>query len=139
MVKQDRGTQTIHEPMSWGIEDKARLLLKLYEKAMCCMDKAVVYIEAGEMVKKGEELIRAQDIVLELSDALDHQCAAGGLTTNLERLYLYIYRLLIVGNTHLDLASIAEAKKHMANLYAAWAQVREQGALPRGLVVRARW
>ena len=139
MVKQDRGTQTIREFMSWELEDRTRLLLQLYEKAMRCMDQAVVHIEAGAMVKKSEELIRAQDIVLQLSDALDHQCAAGGLTTNLARLYLYIYRLLIAGNTRLDLASIAEAKKHMAQLYTAWVQVRERAALPVGLAARARW
>ncbi|MFT5090653.1 MAG: flagellar protein FliS [Candidatus Latescibacterota bacterium] len=139
MVKQqDIGMRISHEPTSWGIEEKTHLLLLLYQKALRCIDQAVVDIEAGQMVKKSDELIRAQDIVLQLSDALDHRSDDGGLTANLERLYLYVYKLLIKGNTRLDLTAIAEARKHLAHLYVAWEQAAQQAATAVGPVARAR-
>ncbi len=133
------GMRANHEPTSWGIEEKTHLLLLLYQKALRCIDQAVIDIAAGEMVKKSDELIRAQDIVLQLSDALDHSNNDGGLTANLERLYLYIYKLLIKGNTRLDLGAIAEARKHLVNLYGAWEQVAKQAMVTAGPAVRARW
>jgi flagellar secretion chaperone FliS len=141
MVEQHEiGTRVNHEPGSWSIEEKTHLLLLLYQKALRCIDQAVLDIEAGDMIKKSDELIRAQDIVLQLSDALDHRGDDdGGLTANLERLYLYIYQLLIKGNTRLDLDAIAEARKHLANLYGAWEQVANQAVSAVGPAARARW
>lgn len=137
--EQSTRTRVSHEPTSWGIEEKTHLLLLLYQKALHCIDQAVSDIEAGEMVRKSDELIRAQDIVLQLSDALDHRSDDGGLTANLERLYLYVYQLLIKGNTRLDLEAIAEARKHLANLYGAWEQVANHAVAAAGPAVRARW
>jgi flagellar protein FliS len=137
--QQEVGTRVNHEPSSWSIEEKTHLLLLLYQKALRCIDQAVRDIDAGDMVKKSDELIRAQDIVLQLSDALDHRSDDGGLTANLERLYLYIYQLLIKGNTRLDLDAIAEARKHLANLYGAWEQVAKQAVTTVGPAARARW
>lgn len=137
--EQNIGTRVNHEPTSWGIEEKTHLLLLLYQKALRCIDQAVSDIEAGEMVKKSDELIRAQDIVLQLSDALDRRSDDGGLTANLERLYLYVYQLLIKGNTRLDLEAIAEARKHLAHLYGAWEQVANHAAAAAGPALRARW
>ena len=137
--QQEVGTRVNHEPSSWSIEEKTHLLLLLYQKALRCIDQAVLDIEAGDMIKKSDELIRAQDIVLQLSDALDHCGDDGGLTANLERLYLYIYQLLIKGNTRLDLDAIAEARKHLANLYGAWEQVVNQAERAVGPAARARW
>ena len=75
------------------------------------------------MVEKGQRLIRAQDIVLQLADALDHQGEGQEMAANLERLYLYIYRLLIRGNNRLDCEAIGEARRLMARLFAAWEQI----------------
>ena len=70
MVYQEIGTVQLN-PNGWTLEDKSRLMLRLYQKALLCMDEAIELIERGEMVVKGERLIRAQDIVWQLSDALD--------------------------------------------------------------------
>ena len=107
---------------AWNRE-KGELLLRLYDKAMHCMDEALELIERGEMVEKGRRLIRAQDIVLLLADALDHQGEGQEVAANLERLYLYIYRLLIRGNNRLDCEAIGEARRLMAKLFTAWEQV----------------
>ena len=105
--------------------DKGNLLLMLYDKALRCMDEAIALIDAGDMIRKGEKLIRAQDIVLQLSDALDRENPdenARLMAFNLERLYLYIYRRLIRGNNYLDKDAIRQAHGLLNNLYTAWEQ-----------------
>ncbi len=106
--------------------DKGNLLLMLYEKAIRSMEEAIVLIEAGDMIGKGKRLIQAQDIVLQLADALvktEDDKDVTDMSFNLERLYLYIYRRLIRGNNYLDRDAIREAKGLMNNLYQAWEQI----------------
>ena len=109
------------EDMPWApavLSDKGLFLLLLYDKAISCMDEALSLIEQGDMVGKGDRLIHAQEIVLQLSDALDK--STGSIADNLERLYLYVYRRLIEGNVRLDRNAILEAKGIMSDLYNAW-------------------
>ncbi len=108
----------------WGeavYADKGLFLLLLYDKAIKSMTEALELIADGDMVGKGERLIRAQDIVLQLSDALDP--SAGAIADNLERLYLYIYRRLIRGNIRLDTEAIVEARSLMTELLESWQAV----------------
>ena len=113
----------------WGaslMADKGTLLLMLYDKAIRSMEEAVDLIEAGDMVGKGERLIRAQDIVLLLADALDKDSEdpnAASIARNLERTYLYVYQRLIRGNNYLDRGAIREARRLMGRLQEAWTQV----------------
>lgn len=114
---------------AWNRE-KGELLLRLYDKAMHCMDEAVRLIDAGDVVGKSEQLIRAQDIVLQLSDALDKESVDPitlSITSNLERLYLYIYRRLIHGNLSIDRGAVLEARRLMQTLYSAWTQAVADG------------
>lgn len=131
------GTGTRGAVVGDSLESKARLLLRLYRRAVGCMDEGIELIEAGRMLEKADRLIRAQDIVLQLHDALDpapgDPCGRS-IASNLSRLYLYVYRCLIRGNNGPDVAAIAEARGHMARLGDAWEQaVREQaaGGMPR--------
>ena len=131
MVNQQ--TATMQVPRSgWTLEDKSELLLKLYKKAMLCMDDALELIELGQMVEKGKCLIHAQDIVMQLADALDYQGEGYEVADNLNRLYIYVYRLLTRGNTRLDYAAICEARELMARLLTAWEQAASglESAIP---------
>ena len=72
------------EDMPWApavLSDKGLFLLLLYDKAISCMDEALTLIEQGDMVGKGDRLIHAQEIVLQLSDALDK--STGDIADNL--------------------------------------------------------
>ena len=102
------------------------------------MDDALDLIERGEMVEKGKRLIQAQEIVMLLSDALDYQGEGYEVAENLHRLYIYVYRLLIRGNTRLDCEAIGEARVLMARLLTAWEQVA-QGPEPALPSSRARF
>jgi len=129
---EDRSETALGAPWAPAVlADKGLFLLLLYDKAISCMDEAEELMEAGDMVAKGERLVRAQDIVLQLADALDKE--AGSIADNLERLYLYVYRRLIRGNVRLDREAIAEARSVMTQLQDAWRQVilgRDSTALP---------
>ena len=137
MVNQQTATTQVSRS-GWTLKDKSDLLLKLYQKAMLCMDDALDLIERGEMVEKGKRLIQAQEIVMQLSDALDYQGEGYEVAENLNRLYIYVYRLLIRGNTRLDCEAIGEASVLMARLLTAWEQVA-QGPEPALPSSRARF
>ena len=127
-------THPVADVSAWepaALADKGMLLLLLYDKAITCMDESLELMDAGDMIGKGESLLRAQEIVLQLSDALD-KCA-GDVAVNLERLYLYIYRRLIRGNVRLDREAIVEARHLMTRLYQAWQTIilgRDSAAVP---------
>ena len=82
-------------PDTWGdavFSNKGLFLLLLYDKALACMEEALELMEEGDMVAKSDRLIHAQDIVIELSDALDK--SAGEIAFNLE-LYTVAKRTLV--------------------------------------------
>ena len=119
------------DQMPWApavLSDKGLFLLLLYEKAISCMDESLVLMDEGDMVGKGDCLIRAQEIVLQLSDALDK--STGAIADNLERLYLYVYRRLIQGNVRLDRGAITEARRIMNDLLEAWQAIILTGQRP---------
>ena len=103
--------------------NKGKLIVLLYQGAVRFLLKAAVQLEG-----KGNSLIRAQDIVLELMYALDQKLLDEGneLAQNLQRLYLYCYRRLVHANTHLDLGAIEEVIELLNNLLEAWEKVAVQ-------------
>ncbi len=108
--------------------NKGKLIVLLYQGAVRFMRKALAQLEEKDMEGKGNSLIRAQDIILELMYALDQNLLDEGneLAQNLQRLYLYCYRRLVHANTHLDRAAIEEVVELLSNLLDAWEQVATQ-------------
>lgn len=113
---------------------KGKLIVLLYQGAIRFMKKALMQMEKNDMEGKGNSLIRAQDIVLELLYALDEEMLKSGneLALNLQRLYLYAYRRLIHANVALDTEAIEEVIGLMEDLLTSWEQVvaSEAGARP---------
>ena len=105
--------------------NKGKLIVMLYQGAIRFMKKAILLIEKKDMEGKGNCLIRAQDIILELLYALDQKMIENGdeLALNLQRLYLYAYRRLVQANLRVDVQAIEEVVDLMANLLEAWEQV----------------
>jgi flagellar protein FliS len=108
--------------------NKEKLIVLLYQGAVRFLLKAVVQLDGKDMEGKGNSLIRAQDIVLELMYALDQKLLDEGneLAQNLQRLYLYCYRRLVHANTHLDRGAIEEVIVLLNNLLGAWEKVVAQ-------------
>ncbi|OGG46640.1 MAG: flagellar export chaperone FliS [Candidatus Handelsmanbacteria bacterium RIFCSPLOWO2_12_FULL_64_10] len=100
---------------------RGRLILMLYQGAITSLKKAVDLLEKKDYMGKGECIIKAQDIIMELNMALD--MSAGEIARSLRGLYVYMYRRLIEANLRKDAAPIHETIRIMSNLYEAWEQV----------------
>jgi flagellar protein FliS len=105
--------------------NKGKLIVMLYQGAIKFMKKALIGLEKKDMEGKGNALIKAQDIILELLYALDQEMLDNGneLALNLQRLYLYSYRRLVQANVRLDEEIIEEIIGIMTNLAEAWETV----------------
>lgn len=115
--------------------NRGKLIVMLYQGAIRFMKKAILHLEQKDMEGKGNALIRAQDIILELTYALDQQLLEKGdeLAVNLQRLYLYSYRRLVHANMRMETEPIEEVIKLMENLLQAWEQVVQgEGGGPSG-------
>ena len=102
--------------------NKGKLIVMLYQGAIKFMKKALLSLEKGDIEAKGNALIKAQDIILELLYALDQEMLDNGneLAFNLQRLYLYAYRRLVQANVQMDPEPIKEIVGIMTDLAQAW-------------------
>ncbi len=109
--------------------NKGNLILLLYRGAIKFMNKAIEQLESKDLEGKGNSLMRAQDIVLELMYSLDDKMLGEGnpLAVNLQSLYLYAYRRLVHANVHMDPKPIEEVIALLQNLLDAWEKVVAEG------------
>ena len=109
--------------------NRGKLIVMLYQGAIRFMKKAMLLLEQKDLEGKGNALIRAQDIILELTYALDQKLLDQGdeLALNLQRLYLYSYRRLVHANVHMETQPVEEVIGLMENLLVAWEQVVNGG------------
>lgn len=134
MTDQDRMSRTMKESgmtrpnphnryrqVQISTASRGKLILMLYQGAINSLKKAVEMLEKKDYMGKGECIIKAQDIIMELNLALD--MSAGEIAQSLRGLYVYMYRRLIDANLQKDTAPIQEAIRIMSNLYEAWEQV----------------
>ena len=87
-----------------GTSEGGKLILMLYEGAISRLEQAKEALRAGDMLGKGEHILRAQDILMELLMGLDPQ--AGEIAVNLQSLYLFMYR-------HLNDANLLKSQRHI--------------------------
>ncbi|MFP4372316.1 MAG: flagellar export chaperone FliS [Halanaerobium sp.] len=74
-----------------------KLLLMLYQGALKFMKLAKKNIKEGKIEESHKNIIKAQDIILELQNTLDKE-NGGEIAVQLESLYDFIYRELIQAN-----------------------------------------
>ena len=74
-----------------------KLLLMLYQGALKFMKLAKKNIKEGKIEESHKNIIKAQNIILELQNTLDKE-KGGEIAVQLESLYDYIYRELIQAN-----------------------------------------
>jgi len=79
----------------------------LFDGAIRFAHQAREHIEKGELEQANERLLRAQDIVTELTVSLDLD--TGEIAQNLYLLYTYIYERLVQANIKKDLEQLDEA------------------------------
>lgn len=86
------------------------LRLMLYDGALKFCHQAVAALEAKNFDESFAKLVRAQNIVMELSSSLNHK-QSPDLCDRLSALYTYIYRRLVDANFSHEVAAVNEAIK----------------------------
>lgn len=102
-----------------------KLIVLLYQGAIRAMKQGIDLIERKDFEGKGNALIKAQDIIMELNMALDMDIG-GEISESLRQLYLYIYKRLLDANMELNVDYIQESIRLMENLLGAWEQAVQE-------------
>jgi flagellar protein FliS len=95
-----------------------RLLVALYARLLRDLDDAGHALAAGDPALAHTHLVHAQEIVLELTLALDG--AAWPAAAELAELYDWVYRRLVHANVTKDALAVAECRSVLAPLHDAW-------------------
>lgn len=104
---------------------KEQLVLMLMDGVVRFSEHGRKAIEEKDYEKKQKNLVRAQDIIIELVNGLDHD-KGGEIATNLARLYTYAIRRLVDANMKDDTSGIDETQHIFRNLREAWAVAMEK-------------
>ena len=105
--------------------NRGQLLIMLYEAAILSVKKAAESIDRKDIASKGAAILKAHDIVNELSNTLDFD-AGGEIATNLERLYMYISEQLIRANIENKKEPLQQVCKLLETLLEGWRVAVEQ-------------
>lgn len=111
---------------------KEKLLLMMYEGAIRFIKKAIVACEQNDVAERGANIGRAYDIILELTNTLDHK-VGGDIAKNLEQLYMFVIDQLTQANIKGDKKPLEEALKIIETLYSGWQQAVEKLKREEGL------
>jgi flagellar protein FliS len=97
----------------------AELTAMLYSGAVARVMAAIDLMDEGDHAGARERLLRAQEIVLELRCALDHE-GGGAIAANLDRLYDFAYTRLVRAVVDRDTKPAGEALGVLVSMRDAW-------------------
>lgn len=104
---------------------KEKILLMLYEGCIRHLKRCRTAMEAKNYAEKGIYLGKAQDIINELSNALNYE-VGGDLARQLEGLYLHMFEQTTKANIENDPAKITHCIKLLETLYSGWKEAVEK-------------
>lgn len=104
---------------------REKILLMLYEGCIRFFKKTKQAMENKNMAEKGEMLAKAQDIVAELMNSLDHK-TGGDIARQLEALYVFVFDESTEANFSNDPKRIQSCIQIMETLYEGWKGAVEQ-------------
>ena len=100
-------------------QNSGRLIVMLYDGAIKFLKQAVNDLEVNDFAGKGRNLLRAQDIIVELSTVLDME-KGGEIAQNLRSLYNFMYRQIGQANIKKDQQMIREVIGLLEELNQSW-------------------
>ncbi len=105
-----------------------QLIVMLYDGARAAIARAKFHMAAGDIVAKGNAISKSIDIIDNgLRAVLDHS-AGGDVAADLERLYDYMSRQLMLANLRNDEALLDQVDGLLQDLSSAWAQIGNPAA-----------
>ena len=111
-----------------------KLIIMLFNGAVQKAEEGKRRINSGDIEGAHNHLVRAQEIVSELRNALDMN--VGEIAQTLDRAYEYLYHLLLQANIKKDTAPIDECVNHLIEIRDTWKeafsmQEDQQTAVPK--------
>lgn len=98
----------------------AKLTLMLYDGAVKFTNIAIEAIEAGDIEKAHNNIVKAQNIIVEFLSTLDMKYP---VAKDFDVVYDYIYRRLVEANMKKDKDILVEALKHIKTMRDTWREV----------------
>lgn len=98
----------------------AKLTLMLYDGAVKSTNIAIEAIEAGDIEKAHNNIVKAQNIIVEFRSTLDMKYP---VAKDFDVVYDYIYRRLVEANMKKDKDILVEALKHIKTMRDTWREV----------------
>lgn len=105
-----------------------RLVLMLFDGALCAIGDAEAHLVAGRIANKGESLSRAISIINDGLRASVDQTKGGKIAGYLLELYDYMSRRLLLGSLNSDRAALLEVSQLLAELRTTWAAIGDDYA-----------
>lgn len=98
----------------------AELTLMLYEGAIKFCNIALMGLEEGDNEKVHTNIVKAENIIIEFLDTLNYKYE---VAKDFERVYRYIYEVLVEANIKKDKEPLEEALKHLRGMRDTWKEV----------------
>lgn len=94
-----------------------RLLIMLFDGAINSVQKAIEDIDSQRVAEAHKNMVKAQDIILELRNTLNMDYSLSG---QLWELYDYLYRELVEANIHKDRLALEKILPFLSELRQTW-------------------
>lgn len=95
------------------------LVVLLYDGAVRFLSRALLHLEEDRRESAGADLVRAQEIVLELLTGLDLE-QGGLLAANLRDLYLFMHQTLVEANVRKNADQVRTVIRLLDRIREAW-------------------
>lgn len=108
----------------------AELTLLLYEGAIKFCNIAIIAMEQGDLEKTHINIKKVEDIIMEFQATLNHKYP---VAEDFDRIYKYIYDLLIEANIKKDKAFLELALKELRGMRDTWKEVMAKSKNQSGM------
>ncbi len=99
------------------------LIIMLYDGAIEHLNRAVFYINQGEISKKNQSISKVVAIIEELLSSLNME-VGGEIAKNLQALYIYMITEITRANIRNDIEKIRHIEFLLKEIRSAWRQIR---------------
>lgn len=99
------------------------LVIMLYDGAIEYIQKAIFYVKAGNIERKIHYISKTIAIIEELLSSLNLE-VGGEVAINLQNLYVYMLRELVVANARNDVEKMRHIESLLSEIRSAWKQIR---------------
>ncbi len=103
---------------------QSQLIIMMYDGALQAVNRSIECINQKDIAGRSRHILKAQDIINELSLALDME-QGGEVAKTLEQLYQFVLNQLIQANITSDKIYLETVIKVLSPLHDAWRRISE--------------